>query len=272
MASRRTSLAARRLAVGLSQEAVAEAVDVSLTSVARWERGAASPTAKHRVPLAKTLQVTTFELDRMLTDDGPPVPLNGHAVPPWMSHYVSLEQGAARLQIFEPITLPGLLQTAAYAEAVMRTNWMPIPDDDVQEQVEARLARQAVLDRGPRPLELCCVIDESALNRVTGTAETMHHQLHHLVAVAARPTVQLQIFPADGSAVHMAWFGAFHLFTSEGATMPFMCCGENLSGINYQDSPHAIEAHTQLFDYLSTVALPPDQSAELIQKRAERYQ
>ena len=53
----------------------------------------------------------------------------------------------------------------------------------MQERVEARLARQAVLDREPQPLELCCVIDESALNRVTGTAETMHHQLHHLVAV-----------------------------------------------------------------------------------------
>jgi hypothetical protein len=175
------------------------------------------------------------------------------------------------LQTFEPVTLPGLLQTAAYAEAVIRTSWVPLSDDSVREQVEARVARQAVLDREPTPLELCCVVDESVLFRLTGSTGTMAEQLDHLVSAAARPTVQLQILPFDGHAVHNASFGSFHLFTGEEATAPFMCCDDSLTGVNYQDNPSAIGAHAELFDHLTAVALPPDESAELIQNRAERY-
>ena len=250
---------------------MAEAVSVTPGSVARWEQGVALPKARLRGPLANLLQVTLPELERMLNGaERRPAP-NGHTVPPWLDHYASLEQGAARLQTFEPITLPGLLQTAAYAEAVMRTSWQSLAEDVIRDRVEARLARQAVLDREPEPLELICVIDESILNRVTGSRQVMADKLAQLAETTRRPTVQLQVCRARSSALHTVPCGPFSLFTSVGASMPFMACAETLSGVQYQDSPQVIESHAELFDHLTTIALPPEQSAELIQQIAERY-
>jgi transcriptional regulator with XRE-family HTH domain len=257
--------------LGWTQESLAESLGASVASVRRWEAGHSRPKPQLRGPLADKLQLTLPALERMLSANSP-VALNGHAVPEWLTHYVSLEQAAGTLQIFDPATMPGLLQTPAYAEGVMRSHRVPLNDDGIRQQVDARLTRQAVLDRTPTPLELCCVIDESVLFRVTGSTDTMAEQLEHLVVMAARPTIKLQILPLTSSAIHNAWFGAFHLFTSEVASTPFMCCIDGLTGIYYQDSPQAIEEYVGVFDHLATIALSPEQSAELIQHRAEEYQ
>jgi transcriptional regulator with XRE-family HTH domain len=270
MTTRRQKLASRRRALGFSQESLSEAVGVSPTTVARWEQGTSLPKAIIRGPLAEKLQVTMPELERMLTSE-PPAALNGHAVPAWLDHYTSLEQGAARIQTVEPVTVPGLLQTEDYAAAMLRQHYQPVSEQDVADRTESRMTRQAVLDRRPDPLELHCIIDESALNRETGSAGVMAAQMDHLLAMDAKPTVLVQIVPADGPALHTAWFGSFTLFTSAGSSTPFMTCTENLGGVHYQDSPHVIEAHAELFAHLAAVALTPEQSAELIKNRAERY-
>lgn len=267
---KRSALAVQRHTVGLSQEAVAEAVGVTTVTYARWERGEAEPMAKRRGPLAAALQITTFDLDRLLGGDEPPAP-EGHAVPSWLSFYASLEQGSDRLQTFQPITLPGLLQTAAYAEAVIRTNWIPYSDDQVDQMVTARRARQAVLDRSPRPLELSCVVDEAALHRVTGSAHTMGEQLDRLLLMIERPSIQVQILPRTSTATHNAAFGSFSLFTSAGAPGPFMYCDQNLTSFRYDDSAVVIEAHVELFEHLSQHALPPADSVEYIRQITETY-
>jgi len=212
------------------------------------------------------------ELEHLIAGNGAVTVPPGHAVPPWLDHYTSLEQGAARLETFEPIAIPGLLQTERYATAVMRTNHLPVSETDIEERVRARLVRQEVLSRQPEPLQLICVIDESVLHRVTGDREIMSEQMAHLVSMVARPTVRLHVVPAASGALHCAAFGSFRLFTSAGASTPFMTCTEDLTGFNYLDRPEAIEAHAQLFEHLTTVALTTAQSADLIQTIAERYQ
>ena len=268
MPTRRDRLVARREALGYSQEALAEAICVSAESVARWERGLTKPRATHRRPLADRLQVTLPELERLLDSQGKSLPV-GHSVPAWLSHYASLEQGAARLQTFESTTIPGLVQTAAYAKAVMELRREALDVQVIADRVEARMARQAVLDRQPEPLELICVIDEMAITRQTDTPETMANQLDHLLEMSLRPTIQIQIYP--GPPLHDVTFGSFQLFTSADTALPFMACTEDLSGINYVGGQAAIEAHVELFEHLARIALPPDQSAELIKITSERY-
>ena len=268
---KRSLLASRRHTVGLSQEELAEAVGVTTVTYARWERGETTPMAKRRGPLAKALQLTTFELDRLLGGVDEATAPDGHAVPSWLSFYASLEQGSARLQTFEPITLPGLLQTRAYAEAVMRTNWVPYTDEQLAEMVSARIARQSVLHREPTPLALSCIIDESVLHRVTGSPYTMGEQLDHLARLADRPSIQIQVLPRESTAAHLAAFGSFSLFSSEGASGPFMYTDQNLTGFRYHDAAAVIEAHVELFDHLSINAIPPDESIALIRQHAETY-
>lgn len=269
----RHQLAARRRAAGHSQESLAQVLDVRAQSVARWERGLSTPLARHRRPLAKVLELSLAELEQLLdgTDQAPAAWSGQHLVPPWLDHYSSLEQAAAKLETFEPISVPGLLQTEDYATAVMCASHLPVSMVAVRARVQARLARQAVLRREPDPLELSCIIDESVLHRVTGSPGVMAAQLDHLEYWAGRPTVDLRVVPASSSALHCAAFGSFRLFTSPGGRRPFIACTEDLTGFNYLDRPDAIEAHTQLFDHLTEVALSPPESVDLIESVTAGY-
>ena len=275
MASR-PELAARRKALGFSQESLAHALGVSSVTVARWEQGTHTPYAKHRGPLADILHLTMPQLAQMLVDDdGMAVALYGLAVPAWLGPYASLEQGATKLQTFESSLIPGLLQTEAYAAAVMRAHYRELLDESVVEQrVRARMARQAVLSRQPEPLELVCVIDESALHRLPSSSDSdvMTAQLHHLAATAELPTVQVRVVPARDGALHSA-FGAFRLFTSAGTgSSPFMVCIEDLDGFNYKEKDAAIEEYLKLFEHLTASALSNAESTDLIRATAESNQ
>ena len=264
-------MAARRRALGHSQESLAELLEVRPQSVARWEQGTSTPLARYRRPLAELLELSLPQLEHLIANgDGSPA-LQDPVVVGWMDHYTSLEQGAAKLETFEPIVIPGLLQTEAYATAVMRASHVPLSDYTIQDRVRMRLARQRVLERAPHPLTLVCVVDESVLHRVTGGPETMARQLDPLVQMSRRPSITIQIVPVQCGALHCAAFGSFRLFTAPGADAPFMTCTEDLTGFNYLDRRPEIDSHAGLFAHLSTVALSPAESTQLIQTTAEQY-
>jgi hypothetical protein len=231
---------------------------VAVASVAHWEQGRSTPLARHRRPLAEHLGVSLAELEALLDGDVSP---NGHQVPAWLGHLASLEQAAAQLWAFEATTIHGLCQTAGYATAVERADAVPKSDEAITRRVESRIARQAVLDRRPDPLELWVILDESTLQRVAGDSEVMGAQLDHLADLAERPNVTLQVLPF---AAGVFAFGSFTLFTTEGTDAPYMACVEDRAGPHYLDRPHELEAHTTLFRYLSGVALSPAETLDLI--------
>jgi transcriptional regulator with XRE-family HTH domain len=258
----RHSLRQRREQQGLTQEGAAFDLRVAVSTYRSWERGEKTPRVGYRPRLAKLLGVTLAEIDRYLDGTEAPTP-NGHVVPRWLGHYASLEQGAAAIDTFEPIVVPGLLQTRGYATAVARASHVPGADDEVAQWVGARLARQQVLDRDPDPLRLRAVLDESVLRRVTGTPDVMAEQLGHLVEVSRRPNVSIRVLPFDGR-IHCAAWGAFRLITAPGAPAPFMACAEDLGGVRYHETPHTVDAHVGLFDHLWAAALPPGASRDLV--------
>jgi transcriptional regulator with XRE-family HTH domain len=103
------------------------------------------------------------------------------------------EEVAASLRNFEHALIPGLLQTPDYARAVLATR-PNTSEDEVDDLVEARLARQAVLDRDDPPL-LWAVIDEAVLHREVGSPEIMHGQLEHLARMSRRPNITVEVVP-----------------------------------------------------------------------------
>ncbi len=258
----RERLAARRRAQGMTQEQLAQALDVTTSTVAHWEQGKSTPRAWHRRPLADRLEVSLGELERLLDVNGQ-VALDGHPVPAWLGHLASLEQAASEIWAYEPTVVHGLLQTAAYATAVESIGPRPATVEEVARRVETRMSRRAVLDRRPDPLQLAVVLDESVLRRRAGDRDVMDAQLDHLAEMAQRPNVDLQVLPLDAG-VFSAAFGAFKVLTSPGVPDPYMACVEDRAGPHYLDRPHEIEAHTVLFRYLAGVALPPDASLDLI--------
>ncbi len=121
-------------------------------------------------------------------------------VRPWWRDYPEIfdnefpgfENDAVSISAFMPLTLPGLLQTAAYIEALMRTAARPPVWQ--RRALESRQRRQEILDRphGTAP-RLVAVITEAALRYRWGTIEDRREQIEHLAEVSRRPSVELRI-------------------------------------------------------------------------------
>jgi transcriptional regulator with XRE-family HTH domain len=115
------------------------------------------------------------------------------ATPPWFRSWVEHEQQAATLRIWQLGVLSGLLQTEAYARAILAVN-PGVTDDQVTERLAARLARQAILTQDDPPA-VWFLVDEAALRRCVGSPAVMAAQLAHLAGVARLPNVTIQVVP-----------------------------------------------------------------------------
>lgn len=267
MPATRHALRQRREQLDLSQEQVAILLGVCTSAYRAYEAGTSSPRVGRRRRLAEILEWSRAQLNQAL--DGSTEAVASHAVPGWLGHLASLEQGASQICTFEATTMPGLLQTADYATAVESADAAPLTDEDVARRVQGRLARQAVLDRQPDPLHLRVVLDESILHRIAGDRETMAGQLDHLVAVAQRPNIDLRILPLNAG---VFVFGSFALLASPDTEAPYMVVVEERAGAHYLDRAHELNAHTALFEHLTENALTPAESVDLIcTTNEERY-
>jgi len=259
----RAGMRRRRQQLGFTQEALAESLGVATNTYREWERGIATPRVGFRPRLAQRLEVSSVEVDRWLEGDGRAIAPNGLDVPAWLGHYASLEQGAGALWAYQPVTVPGLLQTAAYAASVERCGPDVASEAAVAEKVRMRTARQTVLDRRPDPLALSVILDESVLHRVAGDRRVMADQLEHLVHMGHRPNVDLRVLPLT-QGEFSGGFGSFTVLTSPGSADPYMACTFDWAGPHYLDRSHEVDAHIRLFRHLTDVALSPGASRALI--------
>ncbi len=194
-------------------------------------------------------------------------------LPEWLSLLVGLEQGATRLLAYEPHIVHGLLQTPAYASAVMRADLEMRTDERIGEMTRLRTERQEALTRQPDPLTLWVVLDEAAIRRVVGSREVMHAQLGHIVELAQRlQNVIVQILPFAGGA-NVGSRGPFTVLnfdsvTSSDRSVVYL---EHYASSIYLEEPSEIERHTLVFQHLCAQALPPLESISMIRKAAEEF-
>ncbi|MGW8379301.1 helix-turn-helix transcriptional regulator [Streptomyces sp. ODS28] len=116
--------------------------------------------------------------------------------PKRFGQFFQLEAQALSLNSYATQTVHGLLQTEAYARAVLRVSIPYRDEDEVERLVSERLARQALLSRRPIPY-LCFVVDEAVLRRRTGGHGVARGQLQHLLDVGQLHNVQVLVFPLD---------------------------------------------------------------------------
>lgn len=153
-------------------------------------------------------------------------------VSPSYADYISLEEDAQKICEWTPLLVPGLLQTTSYArETIAGTSSSRTPKE-VQALAEVRQARQAVLTRDEKPVEVWAIIHEGALKtRFERRPNTMRDQLRKLLDASELPNVTIQVMPAD-STVHPGILGGFSLVSFPGPT-PDVVLLENLSGATY---------------------------------------
>jgi len=184
--------------------------------------------------------------------------------PQWFRDWIDAERRATSLCWWEPLVVPGLLQTADYARAILGAG----PDaleDELEQMVAARIERQAILDR-PRPPMLWVVLDETVLYRCVGSPKIMHEQLLHLAELAGRPRIAIQVVPARVG-VHAGLLGGFAIASVEGA--PDIVYLETSADGQVAEKPSVVAQVTLRLSTLRAVALPRDDSRDLILKVAE---
>jgi hypothetical protein len=142
------------------------------------------------------------------------------AVPAKFAPYLGLESVAAELQAYDTHLVHGLLQTPGYARAQIRAARPELLDHEVDQLVDVRTRRQAILTRtDPPPLTFSLVMDEAVLRRHIGGRQTMHDQLQHLITAAARPNVTLHVIP-DSFGAHPGLDGPLAILQFEAGTRP----------------------------------------------------
>lgn len=262
----RRGLIERRRELDLTQEAIADRLGTDAGTVARWERGITTP--RRRKAYADALDWTLAQLSHALRAGDDDAPLNGQAVPTWLSLHAALEQSASHIWAFQPFTVHALLQTPDYAAAVERADAIPKSEEGVARRVEVRLARQKVLDRTPDPLALSVLLDESVLLRAAGGPDVMTAQLDHLADAAERPNIQLRVLPLTAGR-HSGAFGSFTVIATQGTTEAQIVCVENRTGMSYLEGAHPVDAHVEVWEHLWEHALPAEATADLIRRTAK---
>jgi transcriptional regulator with XRE-family HTH domain len=178
-------------------------------------------------------------------------------------NFVGLEAGASAMRVFEPILLPGLLQTEAYMRALIRTGRPNDPQSSIDRRIALRVHRQNRL-RGSNPLELSAIIDEAVLRRTIGGHEVMSEQLRHLIEAVQLPNVTVQILPLDAGE-HTFLGGPAALLEFRETTHLDVVYLEGLAGDYYEEQPGEVARYREEFDRLSARALDHRMSLKMIE-------
>jgi transcriptional regulator with XRE-family HTH domain len=253
-----------RLTVGLSQEALGKRVGYSAELIGKVETGERRPTAK----LATACDLVFPELGGLFSRLVAEAEQEHGVYPAWFANWVDAELRASVIRWWEPLLIPGLLQTAEYARALFDA-WQAVDGNgETDELVAARLARQAIFDQ-PAPPSFWALIDEPVLRRAVGGAKVMYEQLLHLADMSERPRVTIEVVPTDVGA-HVGLLGAFAIAGY----------ADDTPGIVYLESPDAGEVSKHpgtvaklalMYDTLRTEALGGRASRDLIRRVAEEW-
>lgn len=268
---RRRELAARlrrlRTEAGLTVTQVSDQLLCSPTKISRIETGQRAATLRDVRDLCTIYGVTDkaaqdhlMSLARESRQPGwwRPYDLN-HA----LDTFIGLEAAATAITDYQ-LLVPGLLQTAEYADEMIR---LFRPDSSIEERkrlVDLRLERQQLL-RTDDPPRFWAVLDESALQREVGNPLVMRSQLAHLVAVSELQNVTIQVIPFRAGA-HQGMTGGFVLLDF---------ADPNVSSVVYLDAidqliveqADNVARYRDVLDALRAVALSPADSIDFISKR-----
>lgn len=262
----------RREASGLSREEAARRLEWSTSTIFRIETGRSRPQPGNVRAMLDLYGVTGSERDGLIQ-------LAREARQPGWWHsfrgvlsnpyevYIGLEGGAATIRNFEPIVVPGLLQTEEYARAALKGGPRELDGDEIQARTEVRMTRQQILARPGRP-RLWTVIDEAVIRRVVGNADVMRTQLRHLADAAEQGKTTIQVVPFRAGA-HSGTTGPFVILDFAEITDHAIVYVETLAGDIYLEQPHDAERYTIAFERLLAAALPPDDSVRLIERAAD---
>jgi transcriptional regulator with XRE-family HTH domain len=179
--------------------------------------------------------------------------------------YIAYEAEASRIQDYQSTFVPGLLQTAAYARALMVAVPIRRTAEQLDSEVAARMHRQRRLTSDENPLELLAVVVESVLYRPVGGPEVLREQLQHMAALAELDSVTLQVLPTSIGA-HAALASGFIILSFGELGEPDMAYVEHSLGALNLDKAGDLARARLTFERVLSDALDPAESLALIRR------
>jgi transcriptional regulator with XRE-family HTH domain len=282
------SLRRRRLAaelrklrgqLGLSVTDVAKRLDWQASRISRLENRQSGITAPDLRKLLDLYHVEdqdqrTYlaELARRLNERGWWQKYSGDMVGTGLADLITLEEEARTIRTYEQELVPGLLQTAEYAQAIFRAGWPLNTADQVKRKVEIRMERQHVLTRpDPPPPRYTVVLGEGVLRRPVGGREVMLRQLEALMRLPQdRANVTVQVLPFDSGA-HPAMVGDFTMLTFPDPDDIGVVHLESATSGLFLEDPEEIWVYDEIWSTLLAKALSPDDSQAFLRTASFGY-
>jgi hypothetical protein len=180
--------------------------------------------------------------------------------------YVGLEAEAVSIEVYQTGTVPGLLQTAEYARAMLLAEVPPFSENELEQRLQARLTRQTHLlqSQGPR---YNAILDEAVLHRLVGGPIVMHAQLQRITQSAQLENVTIQIIPFEAGA-HPAMESVFTILGFEKPLVSDIVYVEGLVGNIYLERPPDLGRYRKIFSHLQSLAMNASDSVTLVNRLA----
>ncbi|MEU2296724.1 helix-turn-helix domain-containing protein [Streptomyces antibioticus] len=271
-------LAGMREDAGLAQEQAARMLGFSPAKLSRIEagKGRRPPTEADVRALLTLYEADSHEasvLLRLLRQAGEPgwwQRYDKRLMPEWFDRLVGLQEAATAIRTFEMQYVPGLLQTPAYARAVVERGLPSAPGREVERRVELRTRRTELLHRPDAP-QVWAILDESVLLRVLGSRDVMREQLGRLIELARLPHVTVQIVPLDVTHASAPAIPVTYLRFG-GADLPDVVYLEQIRSATFLEDRDETEEYRVALDRLADAALQPRESLALLEETAaHRY-
>lgn len=243
----------------MSRAALGKAVFVSESLVAAWENGRYIPKPDQIEGLEKVLG-TNGILARMAEDL-----VNNEAVPEFMGKWLTVENGARILLTYQPMLIPGLLQTEDYAREVIVKSGRLVTEID--ERVQSRMNRQGILAI-ENDLTFVVIVDEGVLNRAVVSPKVIHEQLLHVHEMAQQPNVHFFVVP-DTVGAYPGCAGGFIIATIDGREVVYV--DDAFSG-DILESEEDVATMKRVWETLRVEAVSGQQSMELLEKAIEKWE
>jgi len=242
-----------RIAAGFSsQDALAARLGFDRTVIAKAETGERPPTIDVLAAWCEACQLDPDMFGRLAV-----LARRAYgAVPTWFEGWLEAEREAHTLWVWSPLLVPGLLQKADYARALFLA--AEFTDDEANELTDARLQRQAILDR-PDPPQVTFVLDETVLHRQIGSTVAMAEQLEHIANTAELRNVNVHVLPATDANAGLS--GSFSIAGADG--LPETLLMETVEDHISQDRA-LVRRAAIIFDLVRRDALPRVPSRDLI--------
>ena len=217
-----------------------------------------------------TLRDQLADMARRATERGWWQSFSSDVVPSALANLIGLETEARTIRSYEPELVPGLLQTEAYARAIMRA-WQPSwTASDIDRRVEIRLGRQDVLRQAAGSPQVNCVINEAVLRRSVGGNEVMHEQVEVLAKERDPANVTVQVLPFNSGA-HPAMAGPFQVLTFYDPGDLGVVHLESAMTANALERPEELRRYDEIWGALQARALSPEDSRVMMRSYALRY-